>query len=143
MSPFYLLLEEIYINTQCAFSFEIRVLLCHLEWDLKSALLKKLKNFTWLHFTFQTKCSSLTWLAIIYFAIYLTASSKNINNVVGCCVFWPVNGCSACCSLVKIFFLTLKQLFPSIFIIKCFKKCKKYQKNLLFFFFLVSDGKIR
>ena len=37
-----------------------------------------------------------------------------VNFYLGCCVFRPVNGCSACRLLVKIDFLMLKQLFPSL-----------------------------
>ena len=41
-----------------------------------------------------------------------------------CWVFRPANGCSVCCLLVKINFLMLKQFFPSISVIKCFKNAK-------------------
>ena len=41
------------------------------------------------------------------------------SRCLGCCVFQPANGCSARRLLVKIIFLTLKQLFPPIFM-KCY-----------------------
>ena len=37
-----------------------------------------------------------------------------LRNGILCCVFQPANGCSACCSLVEINFLMLKQLFLSL-----------------------------
>ena len=53
---------------------------------------------------------------------------KEHNNYI-CCVFRPVNGCSACGSLVKINFLTQKQLFPSLSKKNKEKKSKPY-KNM-------------
>ena len=52
-----------------------------------------------------------------YFSLFLKnriPSQKEIRFTSNCCVFRPANGCSARRSLVKIDFLTLKQLFPSL-----------------------------
>ena len=55
----------------------------------------------------------LFWCPCTETDLFIVYSELRFVLSLSCCVFQPVNGCSARCSLVQISFLTIKQLFPS------------------------------
>ena len=62
---------------------------------------------------------SLYQLSVVYML--------RLSNI--CCVFRTANGCSACCLLVEIISLALKQPFPLIYGVQ---KTPQITKNILF-----------
>ena len=58
---------------------------------------------------------------------FFMSDSLYTDKYVSYCVFRPANGCSPCCSVVKIIFLTKKRFFS--FSIKNRKKRKESTKN--------------